>query len=167
MRTQSVSSGPGHQQPASIAGHRARAGPGRRPRVDWERRLEHAIRHLRSAWDLQDNSLCRIAAVKDRAAHRYRGRPGAEALALRDLVEEAIALAADLLPPSQRMFLCRWVATGNIAAVAREMGKDRSHLSRDYRPRVVMVVTDVFMSLTGNGDRRARNARQVRARRAR
>ena len=128
--------------------------------------MEHAIRHLRSAWDLRDNSLCRIAAVQDRASHGYRGRPGAEALALRDLVEEAIALAADLLPPSHRMFLCRWVATGNISAVAREMGKDRSHLSRDYRPRVVMVVTDVFMSLTGNGHRRGRNTRPGRTRRA-
>ena len=125
--------------------------------------MEHALRHLRSAWDLHDNSLCRIAAVKDRASHRYRGRPGAEALALRDLVEEAVVLAGDLLPPSHQMFLCRWVATGNIAAVAREMGKDRSHLSRDYRPRVVMVVTDVFMSLTGNGDRRGRNNRPSRA----
>ena len=28
--------------------------------------------------------------------------------------------------------------------------RPRSHLSRDYRPRVVMVVTDVCMSLTGN-----------------
>ncbi len=82
---------------------------------------------------------------------------------MRDLVEEAVVLAGDLLPPSHQMFLCRWVATGNIAAVAREMGKDRSHLSRDYRPRVVMVVTDVFMSLTGNGDRRGRNNRPSRA----
>ena len=129
--------------------------------------MEHAIRHLRSAWDLQENSLCRIAAVQDRASHAYRGRPGAEAMALRDLVEEAVRLASDLLAPPHETFLRRWVATGNIAAVAREMGKDRSHLSRDYRPRVVMVVTDVFMSLTGNGDRRARNVRQVQARRAR
>ena len=129
--------------------------------------MEHAIRHLRSAWHLQANSLCRIAAVQDRATRRYRGRPGAEALALRDLVEEAVALAADLLPPAHRMFLCRWVATGNIAEVAREMGKDRSHLSRDYRPRVVMVVTDVFMGLTGNGDRRSRKTRAGRARHVR
>ena len=129
--------------------------------------MEHAIRHLRSAWDLQDNSLCRIAAVQDRASHAYRGRPGAEALALRDLVEEAVSLASDLLAPPYATFLRRWVATGNIAAVAREMGKDRSHLSRDYRPRVVMVVTDVFMSLTGNGERRDRSRRPRRARRAR
>ena len=85
--------------------------------------MEHAIRHLQSAWDLQDNSLCRIAAVQDRAAHTYGWRPGAEALALRDLVEEAIILAGDLLDPAHETFLRRWVATGNIAAVAREMGK--------------------------------------------
>ena len=142
-------------------------GPGRRPRADWERRVEHAIRHLQSAWDLQDNSLCRIAAVQDRAAHRYGWRPGAEGLALRDLVEEAVTLAGDLLAPSHRMFLRRWVATGNIAAVAREMGKDRSHLSRDYRPRVVMVVTAVFMSLTGHGKRRMRNTQPRQSRRTR
>ncbi len=88
-------------------------------------------------------------------------------MALRDLVEEAVRLASDLLAPPHETFLRRWVATGNIAAVAREMGKERSHLSRDYRPRVVMVVTDVFMRLTGNGGRRARNVRQVQARRAR
>ena len=150
-----------------MPGHRTRAGPGRRPRADWERRVEHAIRHLRSAWDLQDNSLCRIAAVQDRASHAYRGRPGAEAMALRDLVAEAVRLASDLLSPPHETFLRRWVATGNIAAVAREMGRDRSHLSRDYRPWVVMVVTDVFMSLTGNGDRRGRNRRPSRARRVR
>ena len=129
--------------------------------------MEHAIRHLRSAWDLQGNSLCRIAAVQDRASHAYRGRPGADALALRDLVEEAVSLARDLLAPPHETFLRRWVATGNIAAVAREMGKDRSHLSRDYRPRVVTVVTDVFMSLTGNGDRRSRRTRRGRANRVR
>ena len=141
--------------------------PGRRPRADWERRVEHAIRHLQSAWDLQDNSLCRIAAVQDRAAHTYGWRPGAEALALRDLVEEAVKLACDLLDPAHETFLRRWVATGNIAAVAREMGKDRSHLSRDYRPRVVMVVTDVFMSLTGQGKRRMRDPRPRQSRRIR
>ncbi len=88
-------------------------------------------------------------------------------MALRDLVEEAVRLASDLLAPPYEMFLRRWLATGNIAEVAREMGKDRSHLSRAYRPRVVMVVTDVFMSLTGNGDRRGRNTRSSRARRVR
>ena len=103
--------------------------------------------------------------VQDRAFHIYRERPGADAMALRDLVEGAVRLASDLLAPPYGTFLRRWVATGNIAAVAREMGRDRSHLSRDYRPRVVMVVTDVFMSLTGNGDRRGRNTRPRRLRR--
>ena len=140
-------------------------GPGRRPRADWERRVEHAIRHLQSAWDLQGNSLCRIAAVQDRATDTYGWRPGAEGLALRDLVEEAVTLAGDLLAPSHRTFLRRWVATGNLAAVAREMGKDRSHLSRDYRPRVVMVVTAVFMSLTGHGKRRMRKTQSRQSRR--
>ena len=168
MPTQPLSSSPEHQPASSMPGHRhPKAGPGRRPRADWERRVEHAIRHLRSAWDLQDNSLCRIAAVQDRASHAYRGRPGADALALRDLVEEAVSLARDLLAPPYETFLRRWVATGNIAAVAREMGKDRSHLSRDYRPRVVMVVTDVFMGLTGNGDRRSRKTRAGRTRHVR
>lgn len=168
MPTQSLSSSPEHQPASSMPGHRRpKARAGRRPRADWERRVEHAIRHLKSAWDLQDNSLCRIAAVQDRASHAYRGRPGADALALRDLVEEAVSLARDLLAPPYETFLRRWVATGNIAAVAREMGKDRSHLSRDYRPRVVMVVTDVFMSLTGNGDRGSRRTRRSRAHRAR
>ena len=105
--------------------------------------------------------------MQDRASRSYRGRPGAEALALRDLVEEAVSLASDLLAPQYETFLRRWVATGNITAVAREMGKDRSHLSLDYRPRVMMVVTDVFMSLTGNGERRDRSTRPRRARRAR
>ncbi len=128
--------------------------------------MEHAIRHLQSAWDLQDNSLCRIVAVQDLAMRRYRGHPGAEALALRDLVNEAISLADDLLAPHHATFLRRWVATGNIAKVAREMGKDRSHLSRDYRPRVVMVVTDVFMRRTGTrsgGSEIARGQRPPRA----
>ena len=111
--------------------------------------------------------MCRLSAVRDRASHSYRGRPGAEALALRDLVEEAIGLAGDLLAPTYALFLRRWVETGNISAVAREMGKDRSHLSRNYRPRVVMVVTDVFMRLTGNGDRGGRSLRPSRARRLR
>ena len=167
MPTQPVSCSPGHRPSASIPGPQARAGPGRRPRADWERHVEHAIRHLRSAWDLQVNSLCRIAAVQDRVTHSYCGHPGAEALALRDLVEEAVRLAGDLLAPPHETFLRRWVATGNLAAVAREMGKDRSHLSRDYRPRVVMVVTAVFMSLTGNGKRRMQDTQPSRSRRTR
>ncbi len=118
----------------------------------------------RSARDLQDNSLCRLSAVRDLASHSYRGRPGAEALGLRDLVEVAVGLAGDLLAPPYEKLLRRWVETGNIAAVAREMGKNRSHLSRDYRPRVVIVVTDVFMRLTGNVDRRRRGVRSNRGR---
>ena len=128
--------------------------------------MEHAIRHLQSAWDLQDNTLCRIVAVQDLAMRNYRGHPGAEALALRDLVSEAITLAGDLLAPHHATFLRRWVATGNISEVAREMGKDRSHLSRDYRPRVVMVVTAVFMRLTGTRDSRGGITRRRRPRRA-
>ena len=120
-----------------------------------------------AAWDLQDNSLCRITAVQDRASHSYRGRPGAEALALRDLVEAAVSLASDLLAPPYETFLRRWVATENVAAVTREMGRDRSHLSRAYRPRVVMVVTDVFMKLTGSGDHRDANTRPRRSLRSR
>ena len=149
---------------ASVSGHRTKTGPGRRPRADWERRVEHAIRHLRSAWDLQGNSLCQLSAVRDRASHTYRGRPGAEALTLRELVEEAVGLAVDLLAPPYEMFLRRWVETGNIAAVAREMGKDRSHLSRDNRPRVVTVVTGVFMQRSGIGDRYGRSVRTNRGR---
>jgi len=167
MSSRSNSLFEGREPSASAIRNPEGSGPGRRPRADWERRVEHAIRHLRSAWDLQDNSLCRIAAVQDRASHAYCGRPGADALALRDLVEEAVSLARDLLAPPYETFLRRWVATGNIAAVAREMGKDRSHLSRDYRPRVVMVVTDVFMSLTGNGAGGSRKARRTRAHRVR
>lgn len=47
------------------------SGPVRRLRADWEPRVEPAIRHLQSAWDLQDNSLCRMAEVQDRSAHTY------------------------------------------------------------------------------------------------
>ena len=167
VRTQPGAYDRGNWPPVSTPARRPMTGPGRQPRADWERRVEHAIRHLQSAWDLQDNSLCRIAAVQERAAHTYGWRPGAEALALRDLVGEAVKLSADLLDPAHETFLRRWVATGNIAAVAREMGRDRSHLSRDYRPRVVMVVTDVFMSLTGHGRRRMRNSQPRQSRRTR
>ncbi len=97
----------------------------------------------------------------------YFGHPGADALALRDLVERAVGLAGDLLEPRYATFLRRWVATENVAAVAREMGRDRSHLSRDYRPRVVMAVTDVFMKLTGSGEHRDANTRPRRSLRSR
>lgn len=87
---------------------------------------------------------------------------GGEALALLGLVEEAVGLTGDLLVPPGEMFLRRWVETGNIAAVARKMGKSRSHLLRDYRPRVVTVVTDVYMRLpamaTDTGEASARAA---------
>ena len=41
-------------------------------------------------------------------------------------------------------------------------GNDRSHRSRDYRPRVGMARMAVFMNLTGNGDRRGRTTRLSR-----
>ena len=66
--------------------------------------------------------------------------------------KETVRLACDLLASPYEKFVRRWVEAGNIAAVAREIGRDRSHPSHDYRPRVVTVVTDVFMRLTGNGD---------------
>lgn len=125
------------------------------------------MRHLHSAWDLQDNSLCRLTAVRERARRNYPDHPGADALALRDLVTEAVGLSGDLLDPSSATFLRRWVATGNIAAVAREMGRDRSHVSRHYRPRVVTVVTDVFMHLAGQGHVRTRTPRPRASRRPR
>ena len=97
--------------------------------------------------------------MQDLASKSYFGHPGADALALRDLVEGAVGLAGDLLEPRYATFLRRWVPTENVAAVAREIGRDRLHLSRDYRPRVVMVVTDVFMKLTGSGEHRDTNTR--------
>ena len=168
MRTQAVSSRPGHGAAADTSGHGARTGSGRRPQAEWERGVEHAIRHRRSAWDLPDNPCCRIAAVQDLASKSYFGHPGADALALRDLVGEAVGPAGDLVcEPRYATFLRRWVATENVAAVAREMGRDRLHLSRDYRPRVVMVVTDVFMKLTGSGEHRDANTRPSRSLRSR
>ena len=159
MRSHVVAAPRGHTVPVDVSGQRARIGPGRRPRADWERRVEHAIRHPQSAWDLREKSLCRLTAVGERARRSYPEHPGADALALRDLVTEAVSLAGDLLDPQSATFLRCWVATGNIAAVAREMGRDRSHVSRHYRPRVVMVVTEVFMRLTGNGQAATRGLR--------
>ena len=103
--------------------------------------------------------------MQDRAACIYRGHPGAEALALRDLVAEAVRLAGDHLDPPHETFLRRWVAKGNLAAVAREMGMGRSHLSRDYRPRAVMVVTAVVMNLTGQRNRQMQATQPRRSRR--
>lgn len=120
---------------------------GRKGRSAWERRIEHAIRNLNSVWDLMDNSLCRLSAVQELCRVRYAEKISGAGFALRDLVAESVEIAAEMLPPPYGEFLGRWAKTGNIAAVAREMGKDRSHLSRSYRPRVVAAATSVFLQL--------------------
>ena len=59
---------------------------------------------------------------------------------------------------SYRPHMRRFFAVGWQRAISRPRPRDgQGSLApvADYRPRVVMVVTDVFMSLTGNGDRGA------------
>ena len=100
--------------------------------------------------------------MTDRASDSYRGRPEAESLALRNLADETVGLTGDLLVRRYKMFLRHWVETGDNAAVVPETGKDRSNLSRDYRPQVITVKIGVFIRLTRNGDRCRSSARPSR-----
>ncbi len=107
-------------------------------------RVGHAIRDVHDPSKLRKSSLVKRQRVEQLRRRRYEGQPLGGALALRDLISEAVEMAAPLLPPKQWKFLELYAGGTSIAQIAREMKMDRPYLSSTYRKKVAVAVTQAF-----------------------
>ena len=80
--------------------------------------------------------LVKLPGVRRLAKRRHPNNPHARVLALQDLLLRAVDVSLPALSSRERRFLERYASGESIAAIGREMGMSRSHLSSGYRPTV-------------------------------
>ena len=120
---------------------------GRRPRSTWARRVAFGLRHLTDPFTLRTPELVRLAAVDRLRAERYPRMAFGRALALRDLLTQAVEHACVALPHPLDRFLQRYAQGVPIAVIARDLGLTRQYISRAYRPKCIEAVTSEFLAL--------------------
>ena len=128
-------------------GPRRRAQPGRRPLAEWTRLVDTCLRDLDRPMRLRRSPLVKLPGVLRFAKRRHPNNPHGRVLALQELVMRAVDVSLPALSPRERLFLERYASGQSIAAIGREMGMSRSHLSSVYRPTVGEAVAVALRSL--------------------
>ena len=124
---------------------------GRKPIAEQRRRVATAIRHLNDPSSLRRSPLVKLTAVDELRRSKYRRYAFGSALSLRHLLRQAINRVLEAVDEREAYFLRRWASGDPIAAIARDMGLTRSHVSGHYRPRVIVLVTEEFLHATRKG----------------
>ena len=96
---------------------------------------------------LRRSPLVKLPGVLRFANRRHPNNPHGRVLALQELVMRAVDVSLPALSPRERVFLERYASGQSIAAIGREMGMSRSHLSSVYRPTVGEAVAVALRSL--------------------
>lgn len=132
--------------PSSVVRERA-AHPGRRSLEEWTRLVDTCLRDLDRPMRLGRSPLVKLPGVLRFAKRRHPNNPHARVLALQELLMRAVDVSLPALSPRERRFLERYASGRSIAAIGREMGMSRSHLSSVYRPTVGEAVAVALRSL--------------------
>lgn len=127
--------------------------PGPPSAADLLGRIDHAVRNLSDRIELNRNPLTRLAAVAALAASDYPGRLHPRALAMRQIVSEAVAAVLAELEGDDglwrlRDFLGLYTSGSTVAAAARRLGLSREHCSRSVKRAAVLLVAEKFLQLT-------------------
>ncbi len=96
---------------------------------------------------LRRSPLVKLSGVLRFAKRRHPKNPHGRVLALQDLLLRAVDVSLPALSSRERRFLERYAGGQSIAAIGREMGMSRSHLSSVYRPTVGEAVAVALRSL--------------------
>ena len=110
--------------------------PGRRSLAEWTRLVDTCLKDLDHPMRLRRSPLVKLPGVARFAERRHPANPHGRVLALQELVMRAVDVSLPALSPRERRFLERYASGRSIAAIGREMGMSRSHLSSVYRPTV-------------------------------
>ena len=124
---------------------------GRKSGQEVIRNVGSALKNLQEVEFLEQSSLGRLPAVRQLAETKYRQASFATALALRQLLLQAVrAVMQELgeIPRYQREieFLQRYIAGDSVAEISRGLGLCREHVSRTIRPRALGLVAKVFLA---------------------
>lgn len=125
----------------------AAAQPGRRSLAEWTRLVDTCLRDLDRPMRLRRSPLVKLPGVLRFAKRRHPDNPHGCVLALQELLMRAVDVSLPALSSRERRFLERYASGESIAAIGREMGMSRSHLSSVYRPTVGEAVAVALRSL--------------------
>ncbi len=121
----------------------------------WESRVEHALKNLYDRDILNRNTLSRIPYINDFAERQYSTHVLPRGLALRDIlldcVENVIADLHDDVAMEKACIYLDLLSKGySCNEISRQLALSREHVSRVYRKKAIMLVTEEFQSLVKN-----------------
>lgn len=116
-------------------------------------RLDHALKHVDNRIELNRNPLTRLSTIARLAESRYEGRLHPRALALREIVGEAVRwVLAELDGESSlryvHQFLTMYSSGSSVAEASRQLGLSREHCSRSIKREALRLVAQRFAELT-------------------
>ena len=123
------------------------------PPVVWQRRVGEALRNLPDRSALNRSPLARLAYVERLANERYGGRLMARGLALRETLGGCVDLVlSDIADEKgldrEREYIACLRDGLSCKEASRRLGLSREHVSRTYRRRALLLLTETFLATT-------------------
>jgi len=115
-------------------------------------RVDHALRHLEDRIELNRNPLTRLTRVGTLAQRRYPGCVHPRAIALREIVRQAVGeVVAELDGEAGlahvRAFLVLYASGSTVKGASRKLGLSREHCSRTIKKKALLLVAERFAHL--------------------
>jgi hypothetical protein len=122
----------------------------------WQRRVEHALRHLGDRSLLNRSPLARLSFVETLSREEYDGHLLPRGLALHDILincveRVSIELRNELGLTKACTYLKLITSGATCREISKQLGLSREHISRVYRKKAIELVTEEFLSIVNNG----------------
>lgn len=128
---------------------------GRKSGVEIRHQVALALKHVQDLEYLDDSPLARLPAVRELAEGRFQEAALPTGFALRVLlIDSAKVVSRDFGDMSRYQreikFLKAYVNGRSVAEISRDLGLSREHVTRTIQPRVIGLVSRVFLARAGN-----------------
>jgi hypothetical protein len=115
-------------------------------------RVDHALRYLEDRIELNRNPLTRLTRVDTLAQRRYPGCVHPRAVALRQIVRQAVdEVVAEVDGEAGlehvRTFLVLYASGSTVKGASRKLGLSREHCSRTIKKKALLLVAEKFARL--------------------
>ncbi len=115
-------------------------------------RVDDALRNLEDRIELNRNPLTRLARVETLAKRRYLGCVHPRAVALREIVRQAVdEVVADLDGEAGleqvRSFLVLYASGSTVKGASKSLGLSREYCSRTIKKKALLLVAEKFAHL--------------------
>ena len=115
-------------------------------------RVDDALRHLEDRIELNRNPLTRLARVVTLAKRRYSGCVHPRAVALREIVRQAVdevvaELEGEAGLEQVRKFLVLYASGSTVKGASRKLGLSREYCSRTIKKKALLLVAEKFAHL--------------------